>query len=509
MANVRKREYMQRSLGCHVDGAALPMVDASHVESVICGAAKRFAADPPPLDRAVLRRFRSFVRVFIRANWKPLSPGELLDFESWLAGTHYSEADKQKFRQLYQDNPKLRKRHLRCQMFGKRETQTEFKHARCINSRSDVFKAWTGRWFASIEKKFFGAYDVEEATRSVMPSAATPSAKWVVKHVPVHLRPSYISSRLDGKFRVYYASDYSSFESLFSPDFMRACELQFYAYMWQGLPGGNDITDLVIRALSQTQVCAGRGCRVRVPGCRMSGEMCTSLGNSFTNLALMAFVCHEHGVKWDGVVEGDDGLFGVEDDVVSAADFEKLGFRIKLERKTDVATAGFCSFFFDRDVRENVVDPGELLAKFGWIHSPLKNAGPAIMKSLLRGKAFSLKAELGAAPIAGALVRYVDRTVGEGKILFEGKGGRMDYWEQSKTRNVGGLRPVAMATRLVVEHLWKVSVADQFAIEEYLDSLTELVPLKNPVIDRLMKPQWVHYWDRYVADFKTDVEDLF
>jgi len=229
----------------------------------------------------------------------------------------------------------------------------------------------------------------------------------------------------------------------------------------------------------------------------MSGEMCTSLGNGFTNLVLMAFVCAERGYAWDGVVEGDDGLFRVSGEL-DARDFASLGFRIKLVRHDHVNSAGFCKFIYDVDDLENVADPRELLAKFGWTHSPLKGGGVEIMHSLLRGKAYSLKAELGGAPIAGALVRFVDRTVGNGRILYDSTDGKMDYWMSQKTHSRVGLRPVSSGSRKLVEEVYGVAVATQLRIERYIDSLDHLQPLAGPVLE-IMAPEWRHYWDRYVS----------
>ena len=152
-----------------------------------------------------------------------------------------------------------------------------------------------------------------------------------------------------------------------------------------------------------------------------------------------------------------------------------------------------------------MADPRELLAKFGWTHSPLKGGGVGVMHSLLRGKAYSLKAELGGAPIAGALVRFVDRVVGQGKILHESVNGKLDYWTSQKTHSRVGLRPVDMGSRKLVEQVYGVAVATQLRIEEYIDSLQSLQPLAGPVLE-LMQPEWCFYWDRYVVTCPANCE---
>jgi len=152
----RGREYVQRSLGCHVVGAALPMADPHDIRTLAAGVCKRFACRPPAIDQGVVRRLRSFVRLFIRKIWSPLRPEDLLSVEEWLENSHYSGEQRAYFRQLDEDHPQLRRKDYDCVMFEKRETLSECKHARLINSRSDVFKVKTGRWFASIEKYIFG-----------------------------------------------------------------------------------------------------------------------------------------------------------------------------------------------------------------------------------------------------------------------------------------------------------------------------------------------------------------
>jgi len=494
---------MQRSLGVHVDGAALPMSDVGHIDTIVAGVVKRFACAIPERDPHLIRALRSFVRVFIRKNCHPLLPGDLKTVQSWLDETHYNDAEKRRFLELDDQVRKLAPKHFRCKLFGKRETFTSYKHARCINSRHDVFKVKTGRYFAAIEKQLFGKYDLD--TPGCPPDPAYPLAKYFIKHVPVDRRAEYIDARLGGRAGFIYATDYTSFEALFSPELMRAVEFQLYTYLWRNVELGHDMAAVIASVLGRVQQIRGRNLRVAVPGCRMSGEMCTSLGNGFTNLAVMAFVCNSQHVQWDGVVEGDDGLF-VTDRELDPSMFERLGLRIKLVRCASVGDAGFCKHYYDEQDLTNVVNPRELLCKFGWTHSPLKCGGERVMRGLLRGKAFSLKADMASAPIASSLWRMVFRCIGDGEVLFEGKSGRKSYWESVKltstTQTVG---TVGMRSRLLVDRLFGVSVETQLEIEKYLDGMTTLHPLSGPVLS-LMEPSWFDYWGRYVVMAESNNE---
>jgi len=502
---------MQRSLGCHVANYALPMADVNHRETILGGVTSRFACKCPNIDLALVDRLRNFVRVFIRRYLSPLRPDDLQDIDGWLETTHYSAAEKQRFRDINDEVRRLRPKHLKCKLFGKREPFAKYKHVRCINSRHDAFKVKTGRYFAAIEHAVFGQYDTK--TPGCPPSSETPFAKFFVKHVPVDRRAEYINARLGNRPGHVYATDYTSFESLFSAELMRAVEFQLYAYMWRDVEGGVDMSSLISNVLGKIQQIRGRHVKVSVPGCRMSGEMCTSLGNGFTNLAVMAFVCSEQGVQWDGVVEGDDGLF-VTDRPIDATLFERLGLRLKIVECSSVGDAGFCKFYYDETELLNVVDPRELLCKFGWTHSPLKCGGERVMRGLLRGKAFSLRAEMESAPIASSLWRMVFRCIGEGEMLFNGRGGTKTYWDTVK--NVEELnatdrsvpKPVGSRSRLLVERIFDVPVSTQIEIEEYLDNINTIQPLAGPVL-RLMNPTWADYWDRYVVGAKAHEEACY
>lgn len=240
----------------------------------------------------------------------------------------------------------------------------------------------------------------------------------------------------------------------------------------------------------------------------MSGDMCTSLGNGFTNLMIWLFWAREKGLRddqVDGVVEGDDGLFRIDGPAPTVLDFERMGFRAKIEHSCDIGKAGFCTMYFDTEVFENVTNPAELLADFGWTHSQSMQGKPRIMLELLRAKADSLEAELPGAPIVGSLVNYVRRCVGEGRRRFEGPGGEKSYWERRLNDTPRGLRPVAPATRALVEQLFGVTEFEQRTIESYLDHLNTLHELDHPCILAIMRPEWFCYYDRYCGSFRENI----
>lgn len=137
----------------------------------------------------------------------------------------------------------------------------------------------------------------------------------------------------------------------------------------------------------------------------MSGEMCTSLGNGFTNLMLALFVCHEHGFDYrkgevDGFVEGDDGIFALSGELKTEY-FNHCGFDIKIKEENDPLTASFCGLIFSEN-GETIREPRRVLQTFGWTGNFI-HAGDKILNELLRAKALSSAYETPQCPIVRVL----------------------------------------------------------------------------------------------------------
>jgi len=336
-----------------------------------------------------------------------------------------------------------------------------------------------------------------------------------IKHVPVPDRPNYILTLLNKTGYKIVATDYTSFEALFSKEIMEVCEMQLYTYMMKYL--NKDILHKVVKAMLGINVCFAGNVKgkanmiIKVLARRMSGEMCTSLGNGFTNLMVFLYLCHRLGMNYedgdvDGVVEGDDGLFVCRNEAPTSEDFEALGFYIKIEKHTRLNEASFCGLVFDIDDKSNLADPAELLAKFGWTASQAMHGSPKKMKELLRAKALSLAYELPRCPIAQALARYALRVTKGCKFRFGGHRGEKDWWEQQIFKDVHIndqevwqriTAPICAGNRCIVENVFKIPICTQLRIEEYLDSLSELQPLDNAHVYSLMKTSWCINYDKY------------
>jgi len=239
-----------------------------------------------------------------------------------------------------------------------------------INARSDRFKVLTGPYFKCIERELYQRPEF-------------------IKHIPVCERPKYIEDYVQRVGGRYVETDHSAFEAHMTPEIMKAIEFQLYDYMLQYVDK-HDVRYHIHQALGGKNVCKFANCTMTVRGGRMSGDMCTSLGNGFTNLMIMNYVCSKLGSKCTGVVEGDDGLFVVEGRVPTVEDFSPVGFELKLAERLTPAESHFCGMIYAEGTYENIIDPSALLCKFGWSTSQQRMGGERTRLGLLRAKALSL-----------------------------------------------------------------------------------------------------------------------
>lgn len=439
---------LQVSLGPHLKGLAPPMPDVNHGPTLLHGCLSRFCSDPPKPKPGILEEFEAFVRKEVTV-YNPLSVTHNLDFMAWLLRTPYPEKRKMELMLLWDSvHRSITKRDYVNKGHGKRETYLKFKAARGINSRSDVFKCWSGPFFKAIEEVVF----------------ADP---YFIKHVPVCQRPAYLMERLGSSSGPFFETDYSAFEKHFTPEFMNVCEMVLYQHMLQNFP---EVFNVIREALTGRNRCEYKKFTLTVPGKRMSGDMCTSLGNGFTNLMLAKFVAHRKGLNITGVVEGDDGLFACDGELTSE-DFLDIGFHIKILRHADILSSSFCGLVMSGDLI-TMTDPRKVLLNFGWSHSPLMVGGDRVRCGLLRAKALSLAYEHPRCPILSSLAR---RTL----FLTEGFVPRFEvnWYESFLAREVETFKEqtaVLLAlgpsdiSRSDFEKNYGISIDQQKIVEEYI-----------------------------------------
>jgi hypothetical protein len=219
----------------------------------------------------------------------------------------------------------------------------------------------------------------------------------------------------------------------------------------------------------------------------MSGDPNTSLGNGFTNLMLTAFMADKKQLNFEGMVEGDDGIFAFD----GQPDFSlcaSMGFELKFEAHKSIYTTSFCGLLLSQSLAA-FASPAYVLASFAWTHSPLRFGNRSIQLGLLRCKAYSLKYCNPRCPILTVLAdKYLELTKGVKMIKPK------SYWEalivEEATRFSTSLadeaaKGISMQDRLDFEHLFGVSVDTQIAIEEYIKTKRDFSPLKCGEIDSL------------------------
>ena len=480
----RRRTIVQRSLGCHVDGHALPHPSPDCPATMKAGVEKRFVSKPPEPDHHLLKEFKKFVSDYCQKHLTPLSPDTDVSVPTWLSKTRYPLSRREELLKCWMDNPMLKPEHFICKGFMKDETYVTYKHARGINSRHDRFKCEVGPYAKAIEEQIYKLHHF-------------------IKHVPVADRPRVIKERLYSIGRKYFASDYTAFESLFTKELMESCEFVMYDYMTQHLPSHDHFMKIMHEVLAGTNRIQYKFFDVLVEATRMSGEMFTSLGNGWANLMIFLFVAHKSACVVDGFVEGDDGIFALlNGDSLDESLFVKMGLKIKLEHHNDLCSASFCGIIFDPDDCINVTDPREVLAGFGWTTNLYVKASARVRAQLLRAKSLSYAYQYPGCPIIAELAEYGLRmTRGLDIKHFVSEKWQVNQWEREQVlgleyKNIPR-RSVGMSTRLLVEKKYGLTVEIQLSIESYLRNLMVLQPLTIPCFDLAVPREWSDYYSRF------------
>jgi hypothetical protein len=425
---------------CAVPGYAPLCVDSNDPQTVEVAFKARLMRKIPVADPALIRDFGLFVQSYLDANVPRARP---MTYVQWKSSTHYDAVRLAQLDEAYDSllggiPTKHQRQHV--DTFVKTECYPINKPGRMINSRCDKAKVWMGPKMKSIEDV---AYLIPE----------------FVKHIPVKDRPAHIAALRQAN-RHYFQTDFTCYESLFTPLLMTECECRLYRHVLS-----DDVEiDAVCRTLTGLNSMRTRtGVRATIRGRRMSGDMCTSLGNGFTNLMLAKYIAHCKGGSVTGFVEGDDGLFA-SDVVLTAEDYTRLGFIIKIEEVDDPCSASFCGMVF-ADSGQIIRDPRRFFQNFGWTRS-FCYAGDAIMNQLLRAKALSAAYETPHCPIVGAMARYaLKKTRGVlPRYVYDGYHDVVPPDEFS----IEEFAP-SMDTRLLFEREYGVSVSVQIACERAID----------------------------------------
>lgn len=422
-------------------------------------------------------RLRVFVRKFLRKFFKPFPTlgrakrDEL--FFSWLKNYKKPLARKEELRNLYLERKPLYEHDFGIKSFIKREFYEENKMARLINSRTDRFKVAVAGWTHAIEEQIFHG----------------PIADWFVKGKKTSLQPAMIMKM--AKHPHFLATDYSSFESGFSPDYVAAVEMELWQFFLQENPDAyQDFyrsyiqQDIHGREIPRAEKCSGRTFSAVVTGTRMSGEMWTSLGNGFSNLMNFLFLMSEAGeypetmpgpadAPFGALVEGDDGLFGMRTRALTNTDFEELGFKIKMEYTSNIEETSFCSNRFSPMTLHQLIPPEASIRCF-YTHDPsLFRAGFSVQQSLLKAKAMSLNCQGKFSPIAGVLSTKILELCADTKARFDD----FNMYEMMQLEidlpDLGNAEPT-IEDRQTYAKIYNMPIAKQLLIEDCIKQVKDI-----------------------------------
>lgn len=463
---------------------ALPFTDDNR-DNKIAGNCRRVLRDTPTIDKVVLDEFSDFVGTYVREKFTPILPDADVSFETWIDNTPYPEGRRQELRIIHSnllENCWENVMYLVCKCFQKWEHYTDYKHSRGIMSRTDEAKVMLAPIFKIIENAVF----------------ALPE---FIKKVPHCDRPRYIIEMMGVDSRVG-TNDFTAFESLFVKQLMLACEIQLYRHMGQNFP---QWIKLVERALLGKNVMRYKEFTAYVEACRMSGEMCTSLGNGFSNLMILLFICHKSGYDWRDVkcvIEGDDSLFNIPEKFDSSL-YAKLGLRAKLETFDIVSEGSFCGLVFDVVDQINVTDPRKVLASVGWGPMKYHHSTMNTKKSLLRSRGLSLAFQYPGCPIVDVLahrILYLTRSM---NVKLDSK----DWYKNAELKAamskshdliLKGPTPPPLRTRLLVEKLFGISVEEQIKLEHEIQNWEFGEHSDSRILMSVVPGSWLVYADKYV-----------
>jgi len=457
--------------GATMVGACLPHPHMKDVKGLMVSNIKRIMGEHPKPDMSLIDELRSHVREEMR-KYKPLGRDKDFDVEAWLEQTNYTMDQKREIRADYAEclgrvvEARGRMNNVFPQCFQKDEYYDTFKYYRSIFARPNAFKAMAGPLFKHIEKEVF-------------------SDPHFIKKIPRTQWAREIRDAVIRTGRIYVSTDYSAFESQFRDWVMRAVEFELYMYMTQNTPGYIAFLEL-LTIIAGRQRCQFKWFDVVVIACRMSGEMCTSLGNGFSNLMFFSFVMKKCNIKdWDGRFEGDDGIAGLTypSDPMDIMWFKRLGLTIKLQVHRKLATASFCGQVFDELELISIADPIKLLLKLGWSDVRYLFARDSKKKALAKAKAMSLLYQYAGCPVITQACLWVLRATKRIDVRSAWRG-LSDYDRTLAIEACDHLgealeianREVGRATRLLCTELYQISVLDQMRLEKEFCEMVELRP---------------------------------
>lgn len=493
---------VSRTLAWHVSGASYVKPCCKDPAMTVVGAVKRVGALSylvKPEDKLL---YAEWVVEHFYPMFTPLSKGEETSVEDWIEGLDFPQSRKDELRYaaeelalkgLHFDDPEWLEWFCELMGFIKDEFYDSIKASRWINARGDRAKA------------FFGpmAQDIMNVLKK------HPS---IIKTVPTEQRPSVIMETLFRAGARYQGTDYTSFEAHFV-EWLMEISGRFYCYILRNHPKLE-----LLKKFYKTTICGANRSKMRNFGSflflclRCSGEMDTSLGNTFHNLATYLFLVHMKGGECRGFVEGDDGLFLVYPDhaVPTEADFRRFGWIIKIAEFSVLGDTSFCGNVFAHEDLIVVTDPRKVLLTLGWAPKRYVGASEKFLLSLLKSKVLSMACSYGRNPIVWAASKRLLELLTSVKVrktILENTNWYHKQQLRTALEEKFDVGPPPMATRHLVARLYHISVDTQLQLEAQLLNM-DLGPWEAS--PDLFPRRYFEYWDKFVGpkwEFHIDREN--
>lgn len=392
------------------------------------------------------------------------------------------------------ENPFLKKYQV-VKIHGKDEHYTKFAEVRGIYARHDVFKVLTGPVFAAIGKKMF-------------------KLQYFFKNIKHDQRIEYFLSRMM-RPGIGWETDHTSYEASFL--YMQfQIEFAFYKFCVSNFPEAMNIILHAESCIVGKNSCTNKFFCFVMWFRRQSGEMNTSLGNSYYNLVLGAFVAYLSGTSIQEyldtvLVEGDDGA-GVTPIVPDAKYYERLGHIVKLEHHDNPCHASFCGMVFDEDSKCVVVSPIEKILEFGWSKHQYFFARDSKHHELIKAKALSVLYSYGACPMIAEVGRKFLELTNSSDAHQVLKNSSLNSYERQKWTDIIDhevcFQEIDMKTRILVEQKYLIPIEVQLRFEQYIRNFTEVQPIVFPELLNYCKPEYLKYYDIYSIDVDTNVRSI-
>jgi len=456
---------------------AEPHADLNDARTSICGVLKRVACKPFTPIPGIVEELKKYNKKLINKLLVPVDKFSDLSFETWLSQTNYTESRKNELRKAFEKTKTAKWEDIiEVGAFTKDEQYPLFKHLRKINARNDMFKTLIGPIVKAIEKIVF-------------------SLPYFIKKIPNKDRPAYIKDLFNKKiamiiegddalakaFGIIFGTDFTAFESHFTEEMMSALETPLYEHMTSELDDQGNYLRL-FDVLKGNNHIVDKFYTLDIPATRMSGEMNTSLGNSWSNFVILKFLLHKHKR------------------MLTEKDYRDLGFNVKLEVFKNLGEASFCGMIFNEDVCDIIVDPRKALSNFSWNTDKYTLSGLKKKRELLKCKALSYIHMYPRCPIIRALCNKVLELIPENLRVRQHFFSSNYLYERFVINHTKELPNgiIKFETRQLMADKFGITIEDQCSMERTINSLTHLGIFVLPEMHKYWNSDVIDYTNTYV-----------